>query len=188
MSLYFNNAGFITSDATFLDSAIRGLLTQTSQTVDNLVSRELWNSLFRWARYKNWISGLFCITLEPRLKGAHHLCCIETQRTNSPLTLLHWIFSGDAITVSLVTTLTVNSADSVNSQVSQAWLAMAPVNQHFPEAYDLTKKNNLNTKQLRPIRLVCNRSLLSLRQFTRQWTTLTSTSLESRRIPCQGDF
>lgn len=47
MSDTFNDASKIVNDNTYLDSVIRGLLTQPSQSVDQNVDNSLWNKLFR---------------------------------------------------------------------------------------------------------------------------------------------
>ena len=47
MSDWFNDASKVLSDSTFIDSAIRGLLTQSSQSVDRIVANDMWNFLFK---------------------------------------------------------------------------------------------------------------------------------------------
>ena len=48
MSNTYNDASMIVKDATYLDAVIRGLLTEPSQSVDQLVDDSLWNKLFRF--------------------------------------------------------------------------------------------------------------------------------------------
>ena len=48
MSDYFNNAAVVYTNLTFLDSVIRGLVTQPSQTVDHFVTDQLWLQLFKY--------------------------------------------------------------------------------------------------------------------------------------------
>ena len=47
MSNTYNDASMIVNDATYLDAVIRGLLTEPTQSVDQLVDDVLWNKLFR---------------------------------------------------------------------------------------------------------------------------------------------
>jgi len=47
MSQYFNNAALF-NQPTFLDAALRGLITQPMEAVDPFVTDELWNKLFRF--------------------------------------------------------------------------------------------------------------------------------------------
>jgi len=48
MSNTFNDASMIVNQAAYLDAVIRGLLIQPSQSVDNFVVDDLWNSLFKY--------------------------------------------------------------------------------------------------------------------------------------------
>lgn len=48
MSNFFNNAAVVYSNLTFLDSVIRGLVTQPSQIVDHFVTDQLWLQLFKY--------------------------------------------------------------------------------------------------------------------------------------------
>ena len=48
MTNYFNNAAVVYTNLTFLDSVIRGLVTQPSQTVDHFVTDQLWLQLFKY--------------------------------------------------------------------------------------------------------------------------------------------
>ena len=48
MSDTFNDASMIVNDKTFIDAVIRGLLTEPTQSVDQLVDNALWNKLFRF--------------------------------------------------------------------------------------------------------------------------------------------
>ena len=45
---FFNNAAVVYTNLTFLDSVIRGLVTQPSQTVDHFVTDQLWLQLFKY--------------------------------------------------------------------------------------------------------------------------------------------
>jgi len=47
MSDYFNNPSMIVTDTSFIDNVIRGLITQNSEAVDDLVTDALWNKFFR---------------------------------------------------------------------------------------------------------------------------------------------
>lgn len=47
MSDVFNNPSMIVTDTSFIDNVIRGLITQNSEAVDDLVTDALWNKLFR---------------------------------------------------------------------------------------------------------------------------------------------
>ena len=51
----------IVNDATYLDAVIRGLLTEPSQSVDQLVDDSLWNKLFRF--FKNYVYLIAIIQL-----------------------------------------------------------------------------------------------------------------------------
>ncbi len=55
MSDTFNDASKIISDATYFDAVLRGLLTQTSQAVDQHIDTSLWNKLFRFMNVSNKI-------------------------------------------------------------------------------------------------------------------------------------
>ena len=48
MSSTFNDASKLVNDITYIDAVIRGLLTETSQSVDRNVDDSLWNDLFRY--------------------------------------------------------------------------------------------------------------------------------------------
>jgi len=47
LSSFFNDASPLVNDPTFIDSALRGILFEPMQTVDDLVTGEMWNKLFR---------------------------------------------------------------------------------------------------------------------------------------------
>ena len=47
MSSYFNNPAVVYTNQSFIDSVIRGLVTQASQTVDTFVTNDLWIELFK---------------------------------------------------------------------------------------------------------------------------------------------
>ena len=47
MSNYFNNPAVVYTNQSFIDSVIRGLVTQASQTVDTFVTNDLWIELFK---------------------------------------------------------------------------------------------------------------------------------------------
>ena len=61
MSNTYNDASMIVKDATYLDAVIRGLLTEPSQSVDQLVDDSLWNKLFRF--FKNYVYLIAIIQL-----------------------------------------------------------------------------------------------------------------------------
>ena len=48
MSDYFNDASLLVNNKTYFDNVLRGLASQTSQTVDQFVSDELWLKLFKY--------------------------------------------------------------------------------------------------------------------------------------------
>ena len=53
MSDVFNNPSMIVNDPNFIDNVIRGLITQQSEQVDDLVTDALWNKLFRYLKKNN---------------------------------------------------------------------------------------------------------------------------------------
>ena len=47
LSSFFNDASPLVNDPTFIDSALRCILFRPMQAVDDLVTGEMWNKLFR---------------------------------------------------------------------------------------------------------------------------------------------
>jgi hypothetical protein len=47
LSTLFSDASPLVNDPAFIDNALRGILFQPMQAVDDLVTGEMWNRLFR---------------------------------------------------------------------------------------------------------------------------------------------
>ena len=51
LSTFFSDASPLVKDPAFIDNALRGILFQPMQTVDDLVTGEMWNRLFRYIAF-----------------------------------------------------------------------------------------------------------------------------------------
>ena len=51
LSTFFSDASPLVNDPAFIDNALRGILFQPMQTVDDLVTGEMWNRLFRYIAF-----------------------------------------------------------------------------------------------------------------------------------------